>query len=103
MTPSAAPPPLTRWHWRIPALALGAGTLAVWLGDLDRRAAALFYVPGDPTGWPIGYAAPWHVLSRWGVVPAILLGAAGLLAYARGCLPMRDRQPLSGGQGGFAP
>jgi membrane-associated phospholipid phosphatase len=93
MTAPAAPRPLNRWHWLIPALALAAGTLAVWIGGLDRLAAAAWYVPDDPTGWPIGYGQPWRFLYRWGVVPAIVLGAAGLLAYAWGCLPPRGRLP----------
>ena len=83
MTAPAAPP-LNRWHWLLPALVLAAGTLAVWIGDLDRLAATAFYVPGDPTGWPIGYEQPWRFLYRWAVLPAILLGAGGLLAYAWG-------------------
>lgn len=86
MTAPAAGHPLNRWHWLLPALALAAGTCAVWIGDLDRLAAAAFYVPGDPTGWPIGFAQPWRFLYRWAVLPAILLAAGGLLAYAWGCV-----------------
>ncbi|MFI5399736.1 MAG: phosphatase PAP2 family protein [SAR324 cluster bacterium] len=84
MTASATHRPLNRWHWLLPALVLAAGTCIVWIGDLDRLAAAAFYVPGDPTGWPIGTAQPWRFLYRWAVMPGILLGAGGLLAYAWG-------------------
>jgi membrane-associated PAP2 superfamily phosphatase len=94
----ASPRPLNRWHWLLPALVLAAGTLAVWLGDLDRMAAAALYNPADATGWPIGYGQPWRFLYRWGVVPAILLGAAGLLAYAQGCLGARKGGRGAGGQ-----
>ncbi len=75
--------PLTRWHWLVPAAVLAAGTAAVWIGDLDHAAAALFYSASDPTHWPTGYGQPWALLYRWGVMPAIVLAAAGLLLLAR--------------------
>jgi membrane-associated PAP2 superfamily phosphatase len=98
----AASRPLTRWHWILPGAVLAAGTLAVWLGDWDLRVARQFYVPSDPTHWPVGYHQPWAFLYRWAVIPAIGLAAAGLLLLARSSARgRRDAQARSWRQAGL--
>lgn len=79
-----SPDALSRWYWLGPLLALAAVTVLTWVFDLDRALAAHFYDPQADSAWPRGEGAFWLWWYRYGVVPALLMFAAGALVYAAG-------------------
>jgi membrane-associated PAP2 superfamily phosphatase len=78
------PAPLSRWHWLLPAAALGFGTVLIWALDLDRRVAALYHDPAGPPAWPVGYRQPWAFLYTWGVMPAMAVAVTGIALLTLG-------------------
>lgn len=65
--------------WMIPLLILAIFTAVFRRTDVDLVVQARFYVAGE--GWPRGADWPWHLLYKYGVIPAwiISLGALGVL------------------------
>jgi lipid A 4'-phosphatase len=80
----------------IPLLLLGVATLIFRFTDADLAISGLFYGNGDTgSAWPMAESQPWLSLYQYGIYPAWILGAGGLVVWLLAFLwkrvqPIRD-------------
>jgi lipid A 4'-phosphatase len=70
----------------IPAAFLAVATVVFWCTDLDVSIVRRFFTDGPPgrnvaARFPLKNAQPWRWLYDWGIYPALILGAGGMLVW----------------------
>jgi membrane-associated PAP2 superfamily phosphatase len=70
----------------IPLALLVSATIIFWVTDIDLQLSRPFYISGGSymesnSHWPLRSAQPWKSLNNYGVYPAMIIGAGGLLVF----------------------